>query len=285
MKPQFITAIYTGLEGTRLNGNTAAIYDRYKHSLHSLAHGGYSIICYTSHRHIEELREFFEDTPNVNLIIEELESNYFHNEIEYIKDIHPKYITEDAWRSRCVEIMWGKFYWLWKHVSELEASDSLFWIDAGIFHGGLISNQYRSKNSKNFFDFDKITKERNLYNDLVNFSNNKIINIRSEMVNHGSDDFYTIFNERPQYGVVAGIFGGKRDVLLEYIAEMVNIMQLVIDHNLLIKEEEIMYLLNHRNPQKFADFFFRTWYNSDWNMIYEDGIRTSFSDFFEVIRE
>ena len=108
MKPQFVTAIYTGLEGTRFNGNAqGGIYDRYKQSLRSLAAGGYGIVCFTAAAHMDELTEYYKDYPNLTLVQFELSEYHSHAEIEAIKDLKPKYITEDSWRSRCVEIMWG----------------------------------------------------------------------------------------------------------------------------------------------------------------------------------
>ena len=283
MKAQFVTAIYTGLEGTRFNGNAGAIFQRYKDSLKSLADGGYNIVCYTSAAHIEELTEHFKDNPNLKLIVEELSENYYHHDIERVKDMHARYTTETSWRSRCVEIMWGKFHWLWEHVSELEKDEHLFWIDAGLFHGGLISNKYRSENSKNFFDFDKITQERDLYADLAKYTDDKILNVKSVIVNHGSDDYCVVYPERPQYGVIGGVFGGKRDQLLEYISGAVLSMQYVLDHDLLLKEEEIMYQLNSRQPEKFTDFMFNSWYHEEWPDMYNPDSSISFSDFFKVL--
>lgn len=286
MKPQFVTAIYTGLEGTRFNGNTAAIYERYKHSLRSLADGGYSIVCYTAAAHYDELSAFYADTPNVKLVVEELSENYFHNEIEAIKDRHPEYNTLPSWRSRCVEIMWGKFYWLWKNVSQLDSNDSLFWIDAGIFHGGLLSNKFRSPDSKSPFDFDVITQHQDLHALLSKYADGKILNIKSASVNHGSEDYQKVYQIRPEFGVIGGIFGGKRDLLLDYISKATTHMQLVIDHDVLLKEEEIMYYLHKREPELYTDFMFNSWYHEDWPIeLYNPEHHTAFSDFFKVIRE
>lgn len=285
MKPQFVTAIYTGLEGTRYNGNTAAIYDRYKLSLRSLADGGYSIVCYTASAHLEDLTKWFENHSNVTLVVEELSENYFHQQIEAIKDRKPKYTTENAWRSRCVEIMWGKFYWLWKNTTELEAGDSLYWIDAGIFHGGLITNKFRSPESKSFYDFDLINQKRNLFEDLNKHAGDKVLNILSQTVNHGSDDYVQVYPARPEYAVIGGIFGGKRDALLDYIGKATTHMQLVIDHDVLLKEEEIMYYLHQREPHLYTNFKFNSWYHDDWPIdLYNPDVHVAFSDFFKVIR-
>lgn len=289
MKPQFVTAIYTGLEGTRFNGNAqGGIYDRYKQSLRSLAAGGYGIVCFTAAAHMDELTEYYKDYPNLTLVQFELSEYHSHAEIEAIKDLKPKYITEDSWRSRCVEIMWGKFHWLHKVIRDwnLEEDDSIFWIDAGIFHGGLISNTMRSAKSKDFYDFDTITQDRNLYDDLVKYADGKVINIRSQQVNHGSDDYYEHNGHRPEYGICAGIFGGKKNNVFDYTMFFTLTVTHLLRDNILLKEEEIMYLWHSRYPDKFKTFEFNNWYHEDWGSpLYDPAQHVSFSDFFKVIRE
>lgn len=289
MKPQFVTALYVGLEGTRFNGNSRGIYDRYRESLKSLADGGYAIVCYTSSELFEELTEYFKDNKNLELRISELKDYKLHPFIEEIKNQHPKYITDDAWRSRCVEIMWGKFSWLLNHIEDLEDDDSLFWIDAGIFHGGLITNNFRSDKSKGFYDFDKITQQRNLHADLVRFAGDKILNIRSQSVNHGSDDYKVVFETdvSPQYGIIGGIFGGKKDRLLKYIEAFLIGATQTISKQRLLKEEEIMYFINEKFPSWFKEFHFTSWYHEDWIQygLFDPKTQIALSDFFKVIRE
>ena len=284
MKPQFITCIYSNLEFTRFRGNTDAIYERYKLSLKSLADGGYGIVCYTSASHFDELQELYKDNPNLRLIVHELEDFVHHNKIDQIKTLDSKYLDEAGWRSRCVEIMWGKFYWLEQHLNEIDSDDYLFWIDAGLFHGGLISNTHRSETSKNFFDFDKITQHRNLFNDLSKFTGDKLLNIRTTGVNHGADDFVAVYQVHPEYGVIGGTFGGKKGVLTQYIDDVQKEMKLFLESNKLVKEEELMYRINWLTPDLFADYKFSSWYHEDWDF-YNENPEPCFSDFFKVIRE
>lgn len=286
---RFVTAIYTELEGTRFNGNSRGIYDRYKASVKSLADGGYDIACFTSEKHLDDLVEFFKDNTNVYLIPHELEEYPTHAHIEAVKDRHAKYTTIDAWRSRCVEIMWGKFNWLDQFIRCLrdeEPDRCIFWIDAGLFHGGLISNTFRSETSKGFYDFDTITQHRNLYEDLKRYADGKIINIRSTIVNHGSDDYSDVYGSRPEYGIVGGIFGGPLGPLIEYVDDFTRQTYLVLQKDRLLKEEEIMYYLHSQNPEKFKTFEFNNWYHQDWPIeLYNPAVHVSFSDFFKVIRE
>lgn len=285
MAVQFVTALYVGLDGTRFNGNTMAIYERYKGSLKSIAMGGYSIVCYTSNAHIDELSVFFEDVPNLILKVEELTEFEHHQRIEQIKDIRPDYTEDASWRSRCVEIMWGKFYWVQRELSELSNSDYLFWIDAGLFHGGSIHDKFRSGDSIGVFDFDSITQKRNLFDDLVRHSGDKILNVSSDMVNHGFTDYMTVFLEKPRFGVAGGIFGGKKGLLSRYVTDIISEMPRVLQNNVLLKEEEIMYYIFHLNPENFTQFRFNTWYHAGWTHIYEIGKSIGFSDFFDLIAE
>lgn len=282
MKPQFVTCIYTNLEGTRFNGNNQHLYLRYQKSLESLARGGYGIVCYTAAAHYIELRDYFAKYPNVTIIIQELNESQFHAEIEAIKDRHPEYCELDSWRSRCVEIMWGKFVWMQNHLAELDEGDSLFWIDAGIFHGGLITNAFRSETSVDFYDFDLITQKRNFYEDLVRYCDGKILNIRSHGVNHSADGFSQVYNYRPEYSIIGGMFGGKRDLVGLYTSNAIADMQRFLDAGILVKEEEIMFHLNNVAPQSFTPFAFTSWYHQDWDF-FDANNEIAFSDFFKVI--
>lgn len=283
MRTQFVTAIYIGLENTIFNGNPVSLYDRYKKSLKSLADGGYSIVCYTSSNHLPELTKFFYGYNNITFVVEELEKNPFHNKINKIKELHPKYVTDRSWRSRCVEIMWGKFLWMGKHLPSIGQDDYIYWIDAGLFHGGLIPKKYKTANSKNEFDFDRITQKTNLFNKLNIYTKDRILNIRSTIVNHNPDDFERVFGYRPHYGVVGGIFGGKKKLLTEYVAGAVSAMSRVLDSGVLLKEEEIMFHLHNQTPKIFTDFIFNSWYHEDWEDIYDPVTHISFADFFEVL--
>lgn len=287
MDIKFVTAIYSKLHGTKFNGSADAIFERYRQSLRSIAKGGYEIICYTSDIHFEELTEFYKEYPNIKVVQESLTDFYFHDQINKIKELKPNYNTDTSWYTRCVEIMWGKFYWLLRHAGMLEENDHIFWIDAGIFHSGLIHGKWKSDKSDNFFDFDRITQERNLYEDLSNHAGDKILNIISKQVNHGSDDYISLLGTefpRPQYGIIGGIFGGRRDLILDYASKAIELMQKTIDANLLLKEEEIMHYLHFQNPEEFSTFTFGTWYHEDWDAAYRRGESVSFSDYFTFLR-
>jgi hypothetical protein len=184
--------------------------------------------------------------------------------------------------------MWGKFNWMYMMAARGDRTKPhhTFWIDAGIFHGGLVSNTFRSEASKGFYDFDTITQHRDLYADLVKFADGKIINITTNIVNHGSDDYQVVFGERPEYSVIGGIFGGDYYKLMDYILEFNAAANRVLDNKLLVKEEEIMYYLHTQNPEKYSVYHFNNWYHQDWPVdLFNPEIHTSFSDFFKVIRD
>ena len=285
MKPQFITALYMGLNGTNFNGNPDSLYERYTSSLKSLAKGGYSIICYTSKREFPHLQTVFSDTPNLQFVVHELSDNEHHERINAIKSVNERYTQEASWNTRCVEIMWGKFYWLLANLPMLNLDDHLYWIDAGIFHGALISNNYRGENSTGFFDFYDITQKRNLFDDIKQYSEGKIVNIQSTMISHGSDDFEKVFGFRPEYGIIGGIFGGPKSELTEYINKMVSVMQKTLDAGVLLKEEELMFKVHNSAPDLYKVFTFDSWYHNEWPLdLFDPEKDIPFADFFKVIK-
>ncbi len=281
MKPQFVTALYTGLEGTIFNGNSIGIHERYCESLKSLARGGYGIICYTSSPQYDELVQTFSEYRNVKFVVSELKMNPFHDQINSIKGRNPEYTTSPSWRSRCVEIMWGKFLWVNSCLHLIDDEDSLFWIDAGLFHGGLFPNSLRSENSLGVYDFDIITQKQNLYDELNRYSDGKILNILSSTINHGSEDYRKVFSDTPEYAVVGGVFGGRKHLLQHYVESAQDLMFEVLSHGVLIKEEEFMYKMHKTSPELYTNFQFDTWYHQDWgDELYNPEFNVSFSDFF-----
>lgn len=283
MSVKFVTAIYSKLFGTNFNGSADAIYERYRQSLRSIAKGGYEIVCYTSEDHFDDLTEFYKDYPNLTLVKESLTEFHFHEDVNRIKKLKPQYNTDTSWYTRCVEIMWGKMYWLSRNAETMDSNDHVFWIDAGLFHSGMFTDKWKTENSDNFFDFDVITQSTDLHANLAKHAGDKILNIISKQPNHGSDDYMEVVGHefgRPQFGVIGGIFGGRRDQVIEYVADAIVLMQKTIDKDILLKEEEIMHFLYHSNPEKFSTFTFGTWYHEEWDPAYRRGETVSFSDYF-----
>lgn len=287
MAIQLVTAIYSKIHGTNFNGSPDAIYERYRQSLRSMAKGGYNIVCYTSELHFDELTEFYSEFPNLTVVKEELTEFYYHNEINRIKALKSQYTKDTSWYTRCVEIMWGKMYWLMRHAALLTENDHIFWIDAGIFHSGMFTDKWKSEKSDNFFDFDRITQEHDLYAGLSKHAGEKILNIICKHPNHGSDDYMEVVGHdfgRPQYGVIGGIFGGRRDVVLEYTNGIIDMMPKALEKDILLKEEELMHYMHASDPDKFSIFTFGTWYHEEWDAAYRRGETVSFSDYFEFLR-
>jgi hypothetical protein len=287
MSTKFVTALYINLNGTNYNGVRDAIYERYRQSLRSLAKGGYDIVCYTSQHKVEELREFFADYPNVEFVVYELNTFPYHEQIVNIKSVNPQYTSCPSWVSRCVEIMWGKFFWLKEAAKAANPDDHIFWIDSGIFHDGLIHIKWLAEKAMSPFDFGKITQDVDLHAQLSKHAGDKILNIKSEQVNHGCDDYLHVFGHelgRPQYGIIGGIFGGKASKVIEYADGMIVLMDKTIEAGKLLKEEELMHRYHTTSDNNsFSEFLFDTWYHEDWSADYRRGGTISFSDYFTFL--
>lgn len=288
MGTKLVTAIYSKIFGTNFNGAPDAIFERYRQSLRSMAKGGYDIVCYTSEQHFDELSEFYKDFPNLKLVKEELTTFPYHDEINRIKLLKEQYTKDTSWYTRCVEIMWGKMFWLEREAKTLGENDHIFWIDAGLFHNGMFTDKWKSEDSDNFFDYDMITQKRDLHADLSKHAGEKILNLVCKHPNHGSDDYMSVVGHdfgRPQYGVIGGIFGGRRDAVLEYTAGIIDMMPVTLEKNILLKEEELMHYMHYRDPDKFSTFTFGTWYHEEWDAAYRRGETVSFSDYFLFLRQ
>jgi hypothetical protein len=282
-KMKFVTAIYNQLHGTDFGGRLNR--DRhYLYSLKCLANLGAPILCYTSARDKKEIETYLDQNTitNVTLKIYELPTMKHHKKIHEIKQINKElYANDNVWEHRCVEIMWLKLEWL-KTESDANVNDKVFWIDAGLSHGGIIPSKFNP-----FMPEDK-GYEKSFQNILA--FNGKLIQKLNELTETGLFTFYCN-NRQHNYpelymndtrlpgSVVAGLFGGTNEQISKMFEASEEIINHVLENNTLLQEEMILTLIYQQYPELFNIFDFDTWYHEDW-ACYEPSMK-SFSAFFE----
>jgi hypothetical protein len=278
---KFVTAIYNNLHfstyGGRLNRNFHYLY-----SLRCLAGMGQDIICYTTLDEMESIKSYLlkYNITNVYFEIFDLSSMYCHKDIQRIKLINAEeYKHDNIWENRCVELMWLKPFWL-KQQADKYPNEKLFWIDAGLSHGGIIPQKYNSAYSTEV--------EQSHQNDLA-FSP-KLVKKLDDWSSDALFAFYCInrqhqyperyANDEPLSGsIVAGLFGGTHDTITFVNNEFEKIVNELVSYKLLMPEELILTLIYKKFPNMFNVFEFGTWYHDDWSF-YEPSMQ-SFSIFFE----
>lgn len=300
-KSKFVTANYTNLYNTKLNGRLNRDFG-YMYSLAGIAQCGDTIINYTCPYNIQFTESFFKQLNITNIInIDyDLTSSPYHERVDKIKDLHPRYDgssdqCDTSWKNRCVEIMFGKFLWLEENFNKLENDDYLFWIDAGLSHGGVIPRKFNTFHKNlNYYRQDKSDllleyahRHDTIFNKdftrkLEKYTGDKILLLGISHSQHGDPLGFSFHNNFEQWPI-GGLFGGQKKVMLPFINRFKEIAQQILDNNLLVKEEQIMTVIHSDTPEWFKTFTFQTWYHDDWDVYNKNMI--SFSDFFtELIK-
>ncbi len=296
MKPKLITCNYTSLYGSRMNGrlNRDQIY---MYSLRGIAECGETIINYTCPYNQEFVNPYMEAQGITNIISinYDLEKDHpWHTRIDAIKDIHPRYYTETSWLNRCCEIMTLKFLVLEEHFKNLEEFETLYWIDCGISHGGIISRkfntfegkkEYYRENKPDEMQLEYAHRHDKIFNKdfiprLDKFADGKILCITANHNQHGDQMGFDYVNHLHQWPI-GGIFGGQKQAMLPFINRFKELYMKVMDANLLVKEEQIMAVILNEHPEWFSTYTFETWYHPDWN-VYNPKL-ISFSSFFDEL--
>jgi hypothetical protein len=279
---KFITAIYSKLYNTKFGGRLNR--DRhYLYSLKTLVSMGGEFICYTSEEEYDDLVKQFEAYSNIEFRKYDLRSFTYHPDIQRIKFINKAIYDEDAvWTYRCVELMWLKMEWLYEEAKKTD--EKVFWIDAGLCHGGIIPLKFNPnkgdityENSfENTFAFNK-----NLLKKLDKLSG-KFFTFYCSNRQHKYPDLYAD-DKNPGGSIVAGLMGGS----LYYIEKVYNEYKSVIDKVLeakdLIQEEMALTVVYRDHRDLFSEIHFDTWYHDDWDCF--DRSQRSFSAFFEDVNE
>lgn len=279
MKPKLITCNYTNLYGTKLNGRLNRD-DVYKFSLRGIAESGAQIVNYTCPYNLAITGPYFTEQKltNVTSIDYDLTTSPYYEREMAIKDIEPKYYQDTSWGNRCIEIMWGKFLWLEENFKNLNDDDYLFWIDAGLSHGGIIPKKYNTFEGK--IEYGKPHKPEELLleyahrHDLIfneqfipsleKYAGDKVFVICANHNQHGDALGFDFFNDLGLYPI-GGLFGGKKKVMLPVIQRFKELADIILESKRLVKEEQIMAVILVEHPEWFKTFKFETWYHPDWN--------------------
>jgi hypothetical protein len=264
MKTLFYTCIYSNLWGTELGGRPSRNY-HYKFSLLNILNlNADKFICFTSDEELEDLKHFFYSENNISenklefKVFNLKNTNYF-SKIEKIKKI-----DEVKKSDRCYEIQYNKFFWL-DLIEDLRDYDRVFWIDAGLSHGGIIDSKYSYGNGlKGNYDFSIFNS--NLLHRLCDICEDKVLLLskNNDGVFYWSSSIpskYYKSYDRSEH-IIGGLFGSTPQKMIEYkeIFEKM-LIELLEYENELYYEELIMTCIYYNNGELFCTLKFDDWYD------------------------
>lgn len=228
-------------------------FDLLTETIRAIIYDKYNYVIYTDKSTLEKykINDIF-NYPNVEIKIRELNGEYYLNTLEPIRlsknrkgEIYDRIFSVKNY----IEVIYNKLEFL-VEVAQTYNTD-VCWIDAGLF-GTSCHNGWRDHlkqdivHSKNFVDkiFDKIEKE-----DFIALKGNHIL-INYEI----KDKIKSSFGEYP-FIVPGGLFGGKKENVLEYLTNYKNKIKEIIDClGEYTSEQELMFLLLQNKKCHFYEF-------------------------------
>lgn len=286
---KFVTAIYSDLYGTELGGRPNR-YSHYRWSLLSLLKMcDADFICYTSEREYESLCNFFYNEFNIDknkltIVVYDIKNTKYKELIKKYKDVES---TKKG--DRCVEIQFMKFDWL---LMEDGSYDYYFWIDSGLSHCGLIPNRYLSlsgDNNRGYYESELFNNDF-LYNLIKNTENKVTIIAKENDRNFWSQTVdpkhYTKYDR--SYHVIGGLFGGKKDVCLDYCKLFDEYVERICESDgKLYFEEHIMSVIYRNKEDIFKVYDFDIWWHEDERIPNFDIIEhtTKNKSFYKILEE
>ena len=278
-----VTCIYDGLWGTRFGGRLNR-GPSYRQSLATIARASaLPILCFVPPADISLHEEFFADRQHrITWVPVEITDLPHSSEIQRIKAEYPEDYSSFPWQQRCVEIMWGKFHMLREALHRFPGAQNIFWVDAGLANVNVISTKYTTAEALAADDLHRVDAafRRELYTRMQEKAGHRILALKSTVPHQpGIPEHYL---QRPYQGgdgVVAGLFGGRRDAVETLCQRFEQKCSDILADNKLYFEESILTGLLADDPDLFTTFTFDSWYHEGWSHYSPDVI--NFSQFFD----
>ncbi len=262
-KVLFITSIYGKLWGTEFGGRPSRERHYRESLLNILNMEPTHCVCFTSKDEYDGLCDYFYNKNNISKDLLEIrvfdlqESKYFH-EIRNKKDLE-KMKRND----RCFEIQYNKFFW-YKLIDDVNDYDRVYWIDAGLSHGGLFPTKFRLDNTPHgsykisLFTPKFMEKVNNKTNDklLLLAKNNTGKFFWSQTV---PNKYYDEYNRSKH--IIGGMFGGTPNMYNDFINMFDELLNNLLENEKeLYMEEQIISCLYANHIEKFITEDFDDWY-------------------------
>ena len=264
MKTLIYTSIYSNLWGSEFGGRPSR-NQHYKFSLLNILNlNADKFICFTNEEEIDQLKDFFYTQKKISeeklqFIVFDLKNTKYYEDIKKLKNI-----SEMQKSDRCYEIQYNKFFWI-DHLADIESYDRVFWVDAGLSHGGIIPEKYSFGNGYeknfNFTLFNEQYLKR-----ICDKTRDKILLLSKNNNGH----FYWSFTIPEKYynkynrgeHIIGGMFGGTPKKMFEFKNKFEELLKKIITNETTLYYEELLMSCLYFNDQDFFTAFkFDDWYD------------------------
>jgi hypothetical protein len=266
MKTLLLTSIYTKLWGTDLGGRTSRDH-HYKWSLLNILNTKPTkVVCFTSEEELPELEAWFYHVQKVDKELLEFRVYDLYNCEHYDLIQRNKDVEFVKSHDRCHEIQYMKFFWS-KLIEDRHDYDRMYWIDAGLSHGGLFPEEYMMGDQwERHFLISLFTPE--LLSKWNDASKDKVV-----MFSKNNDGRYFWSQTLPQsyYNefdrsrhIIGGMFGGTPQAYDNLTTRFEELLLTLLDkENELYHEELILSCMAVNTPEEYNLLKFDDWYARD----------------------
>jgi hypothetical protein len=284
MKTLVYTSIFSNLWGTEFGGRAGRSL-HYRHSLLTILNiNADKFICFTSREEVDDLEKWFYIQNNISrdklefIVFNLFDSKYF-DEIKNLKDDH-KMMSSD----RCYEVQYNKFFWM-DLIPNLESYDRIFWIDAGLSHGGIFPEKYTyGLGHDQHFNFSLFNNE--LLDKLIKITSEKILILSKN--NTGRfywsqtipSVYYNSYSNKEH--IVGGLFGGTVENMKKLRNRFDSLLKELLEkENELYFEELLLSCLSINFNEDFISLKFDDWYDRENPDYYGSNVKY-FYNMFEI---
>jgi FkbM family methyltransferase len=284
----FVTAAYDLSPDDALGGRERGLRF-YLASLRSLAKMRAPFVIYTWPRTVDEVRAVARDEGLPWEVVGfDLAQAPRYDAIQAIR-LRKDYPSQ-PWRDRCHVLCLAKVPWLAAQARMNPfGSDRFYWVDAGLSYPGLFPHRFLDVRDR--FECSLIGPETVT-----------ALNARPEMrlfgIRHALSRFGLLHNVpvsvlddlegqgrgRMHTHVVGGLFGGPRAALGAFADEYDEVLAALLAGDHLGTEENVLSVLYHRRPERYAIELFTTWYHEDSGSLRPPDDSDSFFRIFERFR-
>jgi hypothetical protein len=285
----FVTAIY-GYGLNSLFGGRGRNIHFFDTSLRNISNIGNPIVVYTTPEDVQVVESFISRySTQYKVIPYELEQFEFSATfLEYKKKIFNSITLNDRNEVLC----YSKAYWVKDAIEKnYFNSDCYLWIDSGLTHHGIIPEKvggvelmqkipqthYYPQNQNNIFS-PKLGKN---IDTILQNNNNKLLFCAlpyqgsTDIIHRGISRLYNKTFPSIHDHLIGGIFGGDKNVFIEFFNHYRHILSYFIEKHIHVLEEPIFSCLNVVHPELFNLHKFYTWHfyvpGERCSMLGEDG--------------
>jgi hypothetical protein len=254
----FVTAIYQRRSDDALGGRERPLAF-YFDSLRRLVHFGAPWVIYTDPQHASDVRAFAESLPvPVEVVSRPLDLVPRCSQIQALRDAQG--VRFKPYRDRCHVLCFAKIGWLAAEAAAPRfGSEFVYWIDAGLAHDGLFPRRLRQRPQEVFNAAVLWSLQRHPH---LTMLAHPLFGARQHDVDVGEMRAIADLPMPPQHHVVGGLFGGRREHVLQMAAEFEGLHAALLQRDLLGTEENVLTLLAAKHPE-YAMAHFDVWCHED----------------------